>query len=193
MIKYVIFLLTFVLIGCSNEPSFPDPIKPTENKTETIQKWIDYFKPYNIVYDRFDSVPKPKDKNICFLNPKDFPENTVANIDIINNNDAEKQYKNKLFLKTFNSLYISDDLETQCNQSYLRLKNKYESLLVDKPIISEQDYQEFNNIYLEERLNVINKINSIVKQCKETELKNKELNDYQNKNGLPITENSYSC
>ena len=105
MIKYVIFLLTFVLIGCSNEPSFPDPIKPTENKTETIQKWIDYFKPYNIVYDRFDSVPKPKDKNICFLNPKDFPENTVANIDIINNNDAEKQYKNKLFLKTFNSLY----------------------------------------------------------------------------------------
>lgn len=185
--------MTFVLIGCSNEPSFPDPIKPTENKTETIQKWIDYFKPYNIVYDRFDSVPKPKDKNICFLNPKDFPENTVANIDIINNNDAEKQYKNKLFLKTFNSLYISDDLETQCNQSYLRLKNKYESLLVDKPIISEQDYQEFNNIYLEERLNVINKINSIVKQCKETELKNKELNDYQNKNGLPITENSYSC
>lgn len=193
MMKYVVFLLTFVLIGCSNEPSFPDPIKPTENKTETIQKWIDYFKPYNIVYDRFDSIPKPKDKNICFLNPKDFPENTVANVVIINNNEDEKQYKNKLFLKIFDSLYISDDLETQCNQSYLKLKNKYESLLADKAIISEQDYQELNNIYLEERMNVINKINSIVKQCKETELKNKELNDYQNKNGLPITENPYSC
>lgn len=192
MIKYVIFLLTFVLIGCSREPSFPDPIKPTENKTETIQKWIDYFKPYLEVYDSFESIPKPKNKNICFLNPKDFPENTVANLAIMNHK-YKTIYKNKLFLKSDNSWYISDDLETQCHQSYLKLKNKYESLLADKPIISEQDYQELNNIYLEERMNVINKINNIVEQCKKTELKNKELNDYQNKNGLPITENSYSC
>lgn len=101
--------------------------------------------------------------------------------------------KNKLFLKIIDSVYISNDLETQCKQSQLKLKNKYESLLSDKPIISEQDYQELNNIYLEERNNVINKVKNIIKQCKETELKNKELNDYQNKNGLPITENSESC
>lgn len=40
MIKYLYFLLTLSLIGCSSEPSFPNPIKPTENKTETIQKWM---------------------------------------------------------------------------------------------------------------------------------------------------------
>lgn len=43
MIKYLYFLLTLFLIGCSSEPSFPDPIKPTENKTETIQKWMGKF------------------------------------------------------------------------------------------------------------------------------------------------------
>ena len=75
----------------------------------------------------------------------------------------------------------------------MNLKNKYKSLLSDKTIVSEQDYQELNNIYLEERNNVINFVNNIIQQCKETELKNKELNDYQNKNGLPITENSESC
>ena len=192
MIKYLWLLLIIGLTGCHSEPQFPNPIEPTENKRETIQKWINYFKPYNIVYDRFDSVPKPKDKNICFLNPKDFPENTVAVIEIFDTG-KEKRVKNKLFLKIDESIYISDDLETQCKQSQLKLKNKYESLLSDKPIISEQDYQELNNIYLEERNNVINKVKNIIQQCKETELKNKELNDYQNKNGLPITENSESC
>lgn len=194
MIKYLYFLLTFALIGCSSEPSFPDPIKPTENKTETIQKWIDYFEPTLMVYSRYNSnrVKKPKNKNICFLKPNDFPESTVAVIEIFDTG-KEKRVKNKLFLKIDESIYISDDLETQCRQSQLKLKNKYESLLSDKPIISEQDYQELNNIYLEERNNVINKVNNIIQQCKETELKNKELNDYQNKNGLPITENSESC
>ena len=137
MIKYLYFLLTLSLIGCSSEPSFPNPIKPTENKTETIQKWMGY-----------------------------------------------KHW------------YIGEDLKEQCKKSYLRLKNKYESILSDpsKKMISEQDYQELNNIYLEERKNVIDKINKIVKRCAETELKNKELNDYQNKNGLPITEDIYgSC
>lgn len=75
----------------------------------------------------------------------------------------------------------------------MNLKNKYKSLLSDKTIVSEQDYQELNNIYLEELNNVINFVNNIIQQCKETELKNKEFNDYQNKNGLPITENSESC
>lgn len=194
MIKYLYFLLTFALIGCSSEPSFPDPIKPTENKTETIQKWIDYFEPTLMVYSRYNSnrVKKPKNKNICFLKPNDFPESTVAVIEIFDTG-KEKRVKNKLFLKIDESIYISDDLETQCRQSQLKLKNKYESLLSDKPIISEQDYQELNNIYLEERNNVINKVKNIIQQCKETELKNKELNDYQNKNGLLITENSESC
>lgn len=74
MIKYLYVLLTFVLIGCSSEPNFPDPIKPTENKTETIQKWIDYFEPPLMVYSRYNGnrVKKPKNKNICFLNPDDF-------------------------------------------------------------------------------------------------------------------------
>lgn len=195
MIKYLYFLLTFSLLGCSSEPNFPDPIKPTENKTETIQKWIDYFEPTLMVYSRYNSnrVKKPKNKNICFLKPNDFPESTVAVIEIFDIG-KEKRVKNKLFLKIDESIYISDDLETQCKQSQLKLKNKYESLLSDKPIISEQDYQELNNIYLEERKNVIDKINKIVKRCAETELKNKELNDYQNKNGLPITEDIYgSC
>lgn len=194
MIKYLYVLLTFVLIGCSNEPNFPDPIKPTENKTETIQKWIDYFEPPLMVYSRYNSnrVKKPKNKNICFLNPDDFPESTVAAIELFDRG-KEKRVKNKLFLKIGESIYISDNLETQCKQSQLNLKNKYESLLSDKPIISEQDYQELNNIYLEERNNVINFVNNIIQQCKETELKNKELNDYQNKNGLPITENPESC
>lgn len=194
MIKYLYFLLTLSLIGCSSEPSFPNPIKPTENKTETIQKWIDYFEPTLMVYSRYNSnrVKKPKNKNICFLKPNDFPESTVGVIEIFDTG-KEKRVKNKLFLKIDESIYISDDLETQCRQSQLKLKNKYESLLSDKPIISEQDYQELNNIYLEERNNVINKVKNIIQQCKETELKNKELNDYQNKNGLPITENSESC
>ena len=43
MIKYVIFLLTFALIGCHTEPQFANPIEPTENKTETIQKWMGEF------------------------------------------------------------------------------------------------------------------------------------------------------
>ena len=50
MIKYLYFLLTFSLLGCSSEPSLPEPIKPTENKTKTIQKWIDYFEPHLMVY-----------------------------------------------------------------------------------------------------------------------------------------------
>lgn len=192
MIKYLYFLLTFSLLGCSSEPSFPDPIKPTENKTETIQNWIDYFEPHLMAHSCCDRINKPKNKNICFLKPNDFPESTVAVIEIFDTG-KEKRVKNKLFLKIDESIYISDDLETQCRQSQLKLKNKYESLLSDKPIISEQDYQELNNIYLEERNNVINKVKNIIQQCKETELKNKELNDYQNKNGLPITENSESC
>ena len=192
MIKYLYFLLTFALIGCSSEPSFPDPIKPTENKTETIQKWMDYFEPHLMVHSCCDRINEPKNKNICFLNPNDFPESTVAVIGI-GDIEKEKRVKNKLFLKIIDSVYISNDVETQCKQSQLKLKNKYESLLSDKPIISEQDYQELNNIYLEERNNVINKVKNIIQQCKETELKSKELNDYQNKNGLPITENSESC
>jgi len=184
----------FDLLGCHSEPQFPNPIKPTENKTETIQNWIDYFEPHLMVYSRYNSnrVKKSKNKNICFLNPDDFPESTVAAIEIFDTG-KEKRVKNKLFLKIGESIYISDDLETQCKQSQLNLKNKYKSLLSDKTIVSEQDYQELNNIYLEERNNVINFVNNIIQQCKETELKNKEFNDYQNKNGLPITENSESC
>lgn len=99
-------------------------------------------------------------------------------------------------MKIIGDINIGEDLKEQCKKSYLRLKIKYESILSDpsKKMISEQDYQELNNIYLEERNNVIDKINKIVKRCAETELKNKELNDYQNKNGLPITEDIYgSC
>lgn len=198
MIKYVIFLLTFALIGCSSEPSFPNPIKPTENKTETIQKWMGEFeKP-----SAYDEAPS----TVCSPNPSDYPENTVGigtffdNENHIITKEIINLSKHKLFIvenyRGYKHWYIGEDLTEQCKKSYLRLKNKYESILSNpsKKMISEQDYQELNNIYLEERNNVIDKINKIVKRCAETELKNKELNDYQNKNGLPITEDIYgSC
>lgn len=198
MIKYLYFLLTLSLIGCSSEPSFPNPIKPTENKTETIQKWMDEFeKP-----SAYDEAPS----TVCSPNPSDYPENTVGigtffdNENHIITKEIINLSKHKLFIvenyRGYKHWYIGEDLKEQCKKSYLRLKNKYESILSDpsKKMISEQDYQELNNIYLEERNNVIDKINKTVKRCAETELKNKELNDYQNKNGLPITEDIYgSC
>ena len=198
MIKYLYFLLTLFLIGCSSEPSFPDPIKPTENKTETIQKWMGEFeKP-----SAYDEAPS----TVCSPNPSDYPENTVGigtffdNENHIITKEIINLSKHKLFIvenyRGYKHWYIGEDLTEQCKKSYLRLKNKYESILSNpsKKMISEQDYQELNNIYLEERNNVIDKINKIVKRCAETELKNKELNDYQNKNGLPITEDIYgSC
>lgn len=198
MIKYLYFLLTLSLIGCSSEPSFPNPIKPTENKTETIQKWMGEFeKP-----SAYDEAPS----TVCSPNPSDYPENTVGigtffdNENHIITKEIINLSKHKLFIvenyRGYKHWYIGEDLKEQCKKSYLRLKNKYESILSNpsKKMISEQDYQELNNIYLEERNNVIDKINKIVKRCAETELKNKELNDYQNKNGLPITEDIYgSC
>lgn len=196
MIKYLYFLLTLSLIGCSSEPSFPNPIKPTENKTETIQKWMGEFEKPS-AYDEATST-------VCSPNPSDYPENTVGigtffdNENHIITKEIINLSKHKLFIvenyRGYKHWYIGEDLKEQCKKSYLRLKNKYESILSDpsKKMISEQDYQELNNIYLEERNNVIDKINKIVKRCAETELKNKELNDYQNKNGLPITEDIYS-
>lgn len=198
MIKYVIFLLTFALIGCHTEPQFANPIKPTENKTETIQKWMGEFeKP-----SAYDEAPS----TVCSPNPSNYPENTVGigtffdNENHIITKEIINLSKHKLFIvenyRGYKHWYIGEDLTEQCKKSYLRLKNKYESILSNpsKKMISEQDYQELNNIYLEERNNVIDKINKIVKRCAETELKNKELNDYQNKNGLPITEDIYgSC
>lgn len=198
MIKYVIFLLTFALIGCHTEPQFANPIEPTENKTETIQKWMGEFeKP-----SAYDEAPS----TVCSPNPSDYPENTVGigaffdNENHIITKEIINLSKHKLFIvenyRGYKHWYIGEDLKEQCKNSYLRLKNKYESILSDpsKKMISEQDYQELNNIYLEERKNVIDKINKIVKRCAETELKNKELNDYQNKNGLPITKDIYgSC
>lgn len=198
MIKYVIFLLTFALIGCHTEPQFANPIEPTENKTETIQKWMGEFeKP-----SAYDEAPS----TVCSPNPSDYPENTVGigtffdNENHIITKEIINLSKHKLFIvenyRGYKHWYIGEDLTEQCKKSYLRLKNKYESILSNpsKKMISEQDYQELNNIYLEERNNVIDKINKIVKRCAETELKNKELNDYQNKNGLPITEDIYdSC
>lgn len=97
MIKYLSLLLMFGLLGCSSEPKFPDPIKPTENKTETIKKWIDYFEPHLMVHSCCDRINEPKNKNICFLNPDDFPESTVAVIGI-GDIEKEKRVKNKLFL-----------------------------------------------------------------------------------------------
>lgn len=43
MIKHLSLLLMFGLLGCHSEPQFPNPIKPTENKSETIQKWLGDF------------------------------------------------------------------------------------------------------------------------------------------------------
>ena len=198
MIKYFSLLLMFGLIGCHSEPQFPNPIKPTENKTETIQKWMGEFEKPS-AYDKAPST-------VCSPNPSDYPENTVRigtffdNENQIITKEIINLSKHKLFIvenyRGYKHWYIGEDLKEQCKKSYLRLKIKYESNVSDpsKKMISEQDYQELNNIYLEERNNVIDKINKIVKRCAETELKNKELNDYQNKNGLPITEDIYgSC
>ena len=43
MIKHLPLLLMFGLLGCHSEPQFPNPIEPTENKSETIQKWLGDF------------------------------------------------------------------------------------------------------------------------------------------------------
>lgn len=198
MIKYLWILLIIGLTGCHSEPQFHNPIEPTENKRETIQKWMGEFeKP-----SAYDEAPS----TVCSPNPSDYPENTVGigtffdNENHIITKEIINLSKHKLFIvenyRGYKHWYIGEDLKEQCKKSYLRLKNKYESILSDpsKKMISEQAYQELNNIYLEERNNVIDKINKIVKRCAETELKNKELNDYQNKNGLPITEDIYgSC
>ena len=36
-IKHLALLLTFSLLGCSDEPQFANPIEPTEKKKETIK------------------------------------------------------------------------------------------------------------------------------------------------------------
>lgn len=67
MIKYLYFLLTLSLIGCSSEPSFPNPIKPTENKTETIQKWMGEFEKPSAYDEATSTVCSPNPSSSCIV------------------------------------------------------------------------------------------------------------------------------
>ena len=119
MIKHLPLLLMLGLLGCHSEPQFPNPIKPTENKRETIKNWMNDFKvdeegfvdsydsAWNEKYDVYYGKHMPFDfygyipvipflqtqKRLCPPKPSNYP------ITVINHRD-----KNKKSVFVFDSL-----------------------------------------------------------------------------------------
>lgn len=85
------------MIGCSSEPSFPDPIEPTENKTETIKNWMSDFDSYDYnsefyseTYNNYYGLRMPfnfygpilpyflqTQKWICAPQPSNYPRSVI--------------------------------------------------------------------------------------------------------------------
>lgn len=82
-------------------------------------------------------------------------------------------------------VYLSNDLKEQCDKSYETIKNQYSSFMKDG-IIDDTEYKQLNNVYLKEHSNVINTIRLLDKQSKEDDWKEKNLDEYNDKNGINV-------
>lgn len=196
MIKYISLLLTFILLGCSNEPQFANPIEPTENKRETIKNWMSDFDSYifysydfkNKIYDVYHGLHMPfnfygpvlpyfvkTQKQVCAPQPSNYPRS------VINHKWSTK----KSVLVFYDNIYhngqalnkderiiieVSDEIKEQCRKSYETIKKQY-ILFIQDGIIDENEYKQLNNIYLEERGKVINTIKTMNKLAREDTLK----------------------
>lgn len=206
MIKHFPLLLMFGLLGCHSEPQFPNPIEPTENKRETIQKWLgdfycgkdgyidwywagpmqngDYIgdaMPFNF-YGPILPYSLQSQKKLCSPDPSNYPKVTINHY---------KSNKKSIFVfkPDFRNdkeyVYLSNDLKEQCDKSYETIKNQYSSFMKDG-IIDDTEYKQLNNVYLKEHSNVINTIRLLDKQSKEDDWKEKNLDEYNDKNGINV-------
>lgn len=205
----------FGLLGCHSEPQFPNPIEPTENKSETIQKWLDDFS----YWKEDDFIDKSKSGIVdSYYNWKDKPYDVYAGesmwfdyygpiipyslqsgavLCLPKNNNYPKTVinyyeKNKKSIFVFKNghggykyLYLSNDIKKQCDKSYETIKNQYSSFMKDG-IIDDTEYKQLNNVYLKEHSNVINTIRLLDKQSKEDDWKEKNLDEYNDKNGINV-------
>ena len=204
MIKYLWILLIIGLTGCYSEPQFPNPIKPTENKRETIKNWMRDFKideegmidsyrswgsgliyhgdhmsfdfygptlPYSLQTQKYVCTPDPSNYPITVINHRIYKKKSVFVFDV---------YRSGII-----GVYISDEIKAQCNKSYNTIKNQYISFIQDG-IIDENEYKQLNNIYLQERNKVIDTINTMNKLAREETWKEKNLDEYNDKNGVNV-------
>ena len=206
----------FGLLGCHSEPQFPNPIKPTENKRETIKNWMREFKTNEEgIIDTYRSRGSngllyhgdymPSDfygpvlphflqtqKYVCTPDPNNYPI-TVFNHRIYNKKSV---FVFDVYYSGVIGVYISDEIKTQCNKSYNTIKNQYLSFIQDG-IIDKNEYKQLNNVYLQERNKVINTIKNINKlamedtlkeeaQEKMQEIQKKQLEEDNNKNGVGV-------
>lgn len=205
MIRYLSLLLMFGLLGCHSEPQFPNPIEPTENKRETIKNWMRDFKTDeegmidsysnswrsglvyhgdHMLFDFYGPVipySLQTQKYVCNPDPSNYP------ITVINHRIYKKKsvFVFDVYYSGVIGVYISDEIKKQCNKSYNTIKNQYLSFIQDG-IIDENEYKQLNNIYLQERNKVINTINTMNKLAREEAWKEKNLDEYNDKNGVNV-------
>ena len=205
MVKYLCVLLIISLTGCYSEPQFPNPIEPTENKTETIKNWMNDFDLYIVyspvfesdIHNIFYGLHMPfnfygpimpyflqAQKQVCAPRSGNYPRS------VINHKSSTKKsvlvfYDNfhydRYGLKENEQIIIeaSNEIKEQCHKSHDTIKNQYLSFIQDG-IIDENEYKQLNNIYLEERNKVINTIKTMNKLAREDALK-EEMQEIQKK------------
>ena len=205
MIKYLWLLLIISLTGCYSEPQFPNPIKPTENKRETIKNWMRDFETddegiidvyhfwgdsglvyygKHMPFDFYGPVLPyflQRQKYLCTPDHSNYP------ITVFNHRIYKKKsvFVFDVYYSGVIGVYISDEIKIQCNKSYNTIKNQYLSFIQDG-IIDENEYKQLNNIYLQERNKVIDTINTMNKLAREEAWKEKNLDEYNDKNGVNV-------
>lgn len=205
MIKYLWILLIIGLTGCHSEPQFHNPIKPTENKRETIKNWMSDFKTNkegiiesyqswgssgllyhgdHMPFDFYGPVLPhflQTQKYVCTPEPSNYPI-TVFNHRIYNKKSV---FVFDIYYSGVIGVYIGDEIKAQCDKSYKNIKNQYLSFIQDG-IIDENEYKQLNNIYLQERNKIIDTINTMNKLAREESWKEKNLDEYNAKNGVDV-------